>query len=620
MRLKLIICIMLVIVTLGLYGQAVTFDFVSFDDGVFVTNNPMVNRGLTIQGVVWAFGLEQPAAYCPVAMISHMLDCTLFGAQDAAGHHAVNVALHTANVVLLFLLLLRLTGVMWPSTAVALLFAVHPLHVESVAWIAERRDVLCMFFCLLSLLSYERYARAPSVGRYVLVAVWLTLALLSKPLAVTLPCIMLLLDYWPLKRVSPWRRLVLEKLPLLALCATSSVLAMVSQQQLGATYSSSQHTLAFRLQNAVLSYGVYLRKLVWPADLGAHYPYPTAWPTAGVVASGAIIVVITALAARAARRRPYLIVGWLWYLGAMLPMAGLVSVGNMSMADRYTYLPMIGVYVMIVWFIADAGLSRRAMIAMAAIVFGLLAPLCWRQIGVWRNSAALYQRAIAVAPDSAWMHHNYGVLLISQGNDSKAISHLRRAIEIQPAHALALAVLGNVYTRTGQLMLADDHLQRALVVEPRDALAHFSMGNLRRLQRRYNEAVAHYQMALEADSNYQDARNNLGVLLNMVGRHAEAVEHLRVSLKHNRDNARLAGVLGSSLNALGEHEEAIVHLQRAVRLSPTHWEALADLAVAYAGLGQLDRAINTATKALPMAPPEAQAVIASDLQRYRGSK
>ncbi len=433
---RAIIGVLLVVTTLAVYSRTVFFPFITLDDNQMITNNPMVRRGLSAQGVGWAFSLDPPTGYSPLAWLSHMVDCTVFGVERPGSHHAVNVLLHAISVALLFILLMRMTGALWRSAAVALLLAVHPLHVESVAWISERRDVLSMFGCMLTLLAYVEYVRRPGFGRYLLVVAGLLFALLSKPLAVTLPCIMLLLDYWPLNRFTADRRvlgrLFVEKLPLLALAGVSSVLTFMAQSRFGAVQPMEVVSLGGRLQNVIVAYGLYLWKIVRPIDLAAHYAIPAGHPVWHVILTGVLLVAISIAALRLARPRPYLIVGWLWYLGALVPMIGLITVGRTWMADRYAYLPAIGVYIALVWGVADLRPSTRAVAIVATSVFAVLAVLTWTQIGYWRDSIVLYNHALHVVPHNPVIHNNLANALFRRdgpGDRDDAVSHYLLALQ-----------------------------------------------------------------------------------------------------------------------------------------------------------------------------------------------
>lgn len=479
------VCLALAVVTLCLYGQTARFEFVTLDDNLFIADNPMVSQGLTMRGVAWAFSLRPPTGYSPLSWLSHMIDCSVLGADNAGGHHLVNAALHAANVVLLFLLLGRWTGARWRSAAVALLLAVHPLHVESVAWIAERRDVLAMFGCLLSLHAYARYVRSPGAGRYMLTALCFVLALLSKPIAVTLPCAMLLLDYWPLQRGRPWRQLVMEKIPLLVLSAGSSVLTFLAQSRGGAVTSMEAQPLAYRLQNTVVGYGGYLWKLVRPIDLAAYYTKPPAWPTWQVVLAGGVLIVITAAALKLANRRRYLIVGWLWYLGTMLPMIGLVSVGLTWMADRHAYLPLVGIYIAAVWGAAEV-VPRRVLRSVAPAVYLLLAALGWMQIGYWRDSLMLYTHALRVQWYNPPIHNNLGNLLLRRGlrdnvaaDLDQAAVHYRAAIEQRPIYWDPRLAYGKLLMHQQRERDALPWLEQALTLAKSDeqlSMTYYALG------------------------------------------------------------------------------------------------------------------------------------------------
>lgn len=527
MRQHHVIRALLVAVTLGLYSQAATFDFVTFDDHNFITANPIVQQGLTMRGVAWAFGFQPPTGYSPLSWLSHMLDCQVFGARRAAGHHAVNILLHAANAALLYSVLVTFTGAMWRSAAVAALFAVHPLHVESVAWVSERRDVLSMCFCLLTLLAYHRYTRAPSKGAYALMTFCFALALLAKPMAVTLPCAMLLLDHWPLRRDKTWRERIAEKTPLLTLSALFSVLTLLAQNQLGAVVSLEQHSLAFRLQSSVIGYSAYLEKAFWPAHLAVHYPFPSSWPLGRVWIASAVVLGITSVAVRQSRVRPFLIVGWLWYLGTMLPMIGVISIGNQWMADRFAYLPMIGIYIMVVWGAGALKLSPRAVAVAAAAVLLALGGRCHRQIAVWRNSTTLYEHGLTVSPHSALLNNNLGAVRGAQGRHRDAIVYLQRAVKLQPQHVYAHVGLGTAYINLDRLDSAVAHLRTALRLAPDNVTAHVQLGKALVLQGRYTQALAHLEPAARMMPNHWRLLVDLAVAYGGAGRPGRAADAAR---------------------------------------------------------------------------------------------
>jgi tetratricopeptide (TPR) repeat protein len=443
-RLSLLLGAALALLTLAAYLPTLHNGFVNLDDGLYVTGNSHVQAGITRASVAWALTANVANNWHPLTLLSHLLDCQLFGL-DAAGHHATSLLLHLANVLLLFAVLRQLTGAVWRSAAVAALFAVHPAHVESVAWVAERKDVLSALFWLLAMGAYGRYARRPALGRYLWVVLAMALGLAAKPMVVTLPFALLLLDVWPLERLGlGWRRLAMEKLPLLALSAASSLVTLRYQRTSLAPLGLDPWSL--RLANAAVSYAAYLGKLLLPGNLAVFYPIPLAIPAWKVAGAAALLAVITTLAVRSARKSPWLLVGWLWFLGTLVPVIGLVQVGRQAMADRYTYIPSIGLFVAIVWGIAELIGERRivstTILAMAvAAAIALLAMGTWMQIGYWRDSVALYRHALAVTRDNYVAHVGLAKALTARRNWTGAAEQYRAALALRPGLTEAQAGL-----------------------------------------------------------------------------------------------------------------------------------------------------------------------------------
>jgi tetratricopeptide (TPR) repeat protein len=479
----------LALATVALYARVAHHAFLFYDDVLYVTQNPVVRAGLTVDGVAWAFRTLHAWNWHPLTWLSHMLDVELFGLAPGA-HHLVNVALHAANAAILLVVLARMTGAPWRSALVAALFAVHPLHVESVAWVAERKDVLSTLFGLLALGAYARYARRASPGGYTLVALALTASLLAKPMWVTAPFLLLLLDVWPLGRLRPpgWagaeggatiplRRAVLEKVPLLALSAASCAVTLLAQTKGGAT-ESLDVALGTRLANATVSYARYLGATVWPSPLSPYYPYDGArLPAWEVAAAAAGLVAITALALRRTRTCPALAVGWLWFLGTLVPVIGLVQVGAQGRADRYTYLPSIGLFLAIAWAIPEvAGRRRAAVAAAAAAAVVALSAVAWRQIGFWSDHVTLFQHAVGVTRDNAVAHLVLSQGLAEGGDLRAALVHAREAARLDPRNARARKNLGYVYYRLGLVDESIDELRAAVALAPDYAEAHGNLG------------------------------------------------------------------------------------------------------------------------------------------------
>ncbi|HEV3148311.1 MAG TPA: tetratricopeptide repeat protein [Chthoniobacterales bacterium] len=539
-RNDLFIAFGLVAVTLTVYAQVMSHQFIILDDNRYIRENPMVNRGLTLTGIAWAFTTFHAANWHPLTWLSHMLDSQIFGL-NAGGHLLVNALIHASNTVLLFLFLRRVTGAKWQSAIVAALFALHPLHVESVAWAAERKDTLSTFFGLLSLVAYARYVERTSVKRYVLVAVALALGLMAKPMLVTWPFVLLLLDYWPLRRYN-WQPatgtagfvralapLVREKLPLFCLAAASMVITFIAQSHGGAVRTLVDVPVSLRLSNAVVSYAKYLFLTVWPSHLAVYYPFSrTGVPAWQLLCAIVLLAVITSFALRQATERPYLLMGWLWFVGTLVPVIGLLQVGGAAMADRYHYVPSIGLFVAFVFGLSDIArafrIDRVAMGMLTVAALSILACLTAVQIGRWRNSATLFQYTLSLTPDNRMIENNLGTILGDSGRYDEAAAHFAKALQIKP-----------------------DFL----------------------------EVI-----------NDADIRGNLGMLLARQGRAAEAVEQLNEALRLNPNSAEAHNNLGVVLLRLGKAEESIPHFSAAIRLKP-------ELAVARDNLKRAESQINT---------------------------
>ena len=531
------VCGVLVAITLAAYGASLGNGLTGYDDDVYVTANSHVQRGLSAESVRWAFTTFRAANWHPLTWLSHIVDWSLWGPRPW-GHHLTSVLLHAANAVLLFLVLASATSEAWPSALVAALFAVHPLHVESVAWVAERKDVLATLFWLAAIGAYLRH-------RMALVTTFMVLALMAKPMAVTLPLTLLLLDVWPLRRTGEgWRRLAVEKLPLLLLAALSSVATVRAQSAGGAVASWTAFPFAARVENATCSYVAYLGQTFWPRHLAAFYPHTTV-PPWKVAAAVAAIAAISVLAYRVRRSHPFVAVGWLWYLVTLLPVIGLVQVGLQARADRYTYVPLIGIFVAIAWSL-PAAMRRRATIPAAIIVLAL-AVATRAQAAVWRDSETLFAHALAAAGESATAHVNYGAALEGSGRIDEALTHYGRALALDPGSRPAHNRIAGVLARKGQL----------------------------------DEAADHYLDVLRRLPDDPETLSNYGIVLAKQGRLEDAVATFRRSLAHGPENpASVRTNLGNALLLAGRRDEAIAEYREALRLEPNDPQTLRNLKVA----------------------------------------
>jgi tetratricopeptide (TPR) repeat protein len=622
-RLDLAIAIGLTAATLAVYAGVRGHAFVNLDDPEYVTANPHVRAGLTWAGVGWAFTHVHSATWHPLTSLSHMLDIQLFGLRPGA-HLMENVALHVLNSVLLFVVLRRMTQRRWPSAVVAALFALHPQHVESVAWISERKDVLSTLFWMLTLLVYAAYASAPRAGRYLLVVLLFCFGLLAKPMLVTLPFVLLLLDYWPLRRfgAGAWP-LAIEKLPLFLLAGAAAAVTYAAQQQAGAVLSTAAVPLSDRFANAPIAYATYLWKTVIPIHLAAFYPLPLPVSAGAAVAATAALALVSAGVLVTMRRRPYLFVGWCWYLGTLVPVLGLVKQGEQAMADRYTYVPLIGVFIMIVWGLADLAAERRwpswAPVGAAAAALALCAVATATQVAVWRDSATLFDHALRVTSGNYAAHANYGAALMDEGRFAEALSHFEAALRLRPNFIKAQVDAGLAHASLGQADLARADYERALMLDADNALAHYDLGVLLAQQGRPADAAAHYRAAVSADPEHSKAYNNLGLALAALGDSAQAIAAYDAALRVDPAFAPAHLNLAIALEAAGRSDDALTHYETAARLAPDEPLAHLNLGAALAARGRIDDAIEQYRTALRLRPDltDAQSALADALQQRR---
>ena len=538
-----------------LYGRTAGFGFLSLDDPAYVAENPVVRAGLRPSGVAWAFTEVHALNWHPLTWLSLMVDVSLFGV-DPGAMHRTNVVLHAAAAVLLFLALLRGTDALAPSALVAALFALHPLRVESVAWIAERKDVLSGFFWMLTLLAYLAFARGSTPLERATVFLAAALAMLSKPMAVTLPVVLLLLDRWPLRRPEPLMRLALEKLPLFALSLGVALATFRIQSQLGAVRSLEAIDLGARVANAAIAAVSYLGKSFWPVDLAIFYPHPAVLGRADTLllpalCAATLLAGITAVAAATARSRPYLLVGWLWYLVTLLPVIGIVQVGDQALADRYTYLPTIGIAIALVWGARDVARSLRVPAALGAAVassaVACLAALTWLQVPIFRDSRSVFAHALLVTDDNYYAHTALGRLERSEGRVEDAKRHLEEALRIRPELVLARVELGNVLVVEGDLEGAAALQEDVLADRPGSSAAHHALGLIRLRQDLPGQAALHFERSVALRPGFAEAHSNLGVAYRRLGRDEDAIRQFRRALQlrpgaaHPRANLREMG-------------------------------------------------------------------------------
>jgi tetratricopeptide (TPR) repeat protein len=672
------ICIGLVVAVFCVFGQVIHHDFISVDDDLYVYKNPHVVRGLTWDGLVWAFTHFHAAFWHPLTSLSLMLDCELYGLR-AGGFHVTSVLLHAATAVVLFLALRRMTGLryagvpsvvasatqagaMWPSAFVAGLFALHPLRVESVAWVAERKDVLSGFFFVLTLWAYVKYVsgarcqvsggEANAKGQrlkaktlqpsafslqpclwYWLTVSFFALGLMAKSMLVTLPFVLLLLDYWPLRRVprvrcqesganprstnltpdTPHRALLLEKLPLFALVLAAVAMTISGQRQVGAFKGAADLSLPWRLANAAVSYVVYIGQMIFPYRLSPYYPHSgTGLSLLAVFGAVLILVVITAAVIYWGRRFAYLPVGWFWYLGMLVPVIGLIQVGAFGHADRYTYLPQIGLYIMVAWGLAEVSIRRPRhklkLVITGVACLAILMACTWRQTRYWRNSEVLWRRALACSPESSWIEKALADVLSDQGKLDEAIVHYWRGAQIAPNYAGLRLNFGNALYRKSRLTEAQQELEAALQADPELDDAHISLGVVLYLRGNIEPAIQHFESVLARNPSNTAALSDLGVVLESRGRMDEAIVRYRQALRVNPSFTDAHRNLGRALSGRGQATEAILHYEQALKASPNDVNLRSDLAGALAHSGQFEQAVIELQRALALLGPEQQTV------------
>jgi protein O-mannosyl-transferase len=588
-------CLFLVVISLTVYWSVQEHDFVNFDDNIYVTENPHIQEGLTLKSVIWAFSFSEKenTYWHPVAWLSHALDCQLYGLQPGK-HHLTSLMFHIANSLLLFMVFKWMTGAFWRSAFVAMLFAIHPINVDSVAWVAERKNVVSTFFWMLTMLTYVYYTRKPALYKYLLTLLMYALGLLTKPMLVTLPFVLLLLDYWPLKRffygqlsgngkggrtkieMPEFKRfslfhLIVEKIPFFILSGLSIVLSSLSVQKKGALASFVPMDL--RISNALVSYVKYIGNMIWPQGLTVFYPYPRMVPMWEVIGALFFLVGISVFAIRSIQRAPYFIIGWLWFLGTFVPVLGLVQTGLWpAMADRFAYVPLIGLFMIFAWGVPHICQNRSChkiwFSASVAFLLVILITVTWKQIGHWKNTITLFEHNLRFTSDNHVAHNNLGTALDEQDRTEEAIEHYLHALRIKP-----------------------DYVE-----------AHNNLGNALNEQNRTEEAIEHFLKVLRINPEYARAHSNLGIALHKQGRSKEAIEHFLKALRIKPDNAKTHNNLGNALNEQNRTEEAIEHYLHALRIEPGDGEVHNNLGVAFCRKGNIEKGIVHFRKALWINP------------------
>ena len=613
--------VLLVALSVAAYEPVRHAAFLDFDDYEYVVDNPHVTGGLSWAAAAWAFTTGHATNWHPVTWLSHMADVQLFGL-DPGAHHLVNLGLHVINALLLFWLLRRMTGASGRSAFVAALFALHPLHVESVAWISERKDLLSTAFGLLTIGVYVRFVSRPGWRRYAIVVLAYAFGLMAKPMLVTLPFVLLLLDVWPLERLGPrtegrslrpWWPLVLEKLPLVALAAVSSIVTFLVQRAGGAVNGNGMEPvpLLLRLENAVTAYVAYMGQMIWPVRLAAMYPYPHAISAWSVAASLAVLVAVSAAAVLMVARRPYVFTGWFWFVGMLVPVIGLIRVGDQSMADRYTYMPLIGLFVIVAWGTWDlcGRWSWRGPVLSVAAGASILscALLTRNQVAVWQDTATLWRHALQATSDNYVAASGLGQALVEQGRYQEAVPLLEEAIRLNPNPARAHDLLGVALAYQGKMDEAIAELSTAVRIQPDLADAHNNLGLVLASRGRMAEATAHYREALRAQPDFAGAHNNLGQALANENRPEDAVAQFTEALRLDPKFAAAHNNLGLALVRMGQADAAVGHYATALQLRPDFAEAQFNLGLVLAAQGRTDDAIAHYLEAVRLRPELAAA-------------
>jgi tetratricopeptide (TPR) repeat protein len=604
-----LVCFLLTAATLAVFWRALDCDFVNYDDPTYVTSNVEVQRGLTWQGFLWALRSGAGSNWHPLTWLSHMADVSLYGLSPR-GHHLTNLLLHAANAVLVLIVLTNLTGAIGRSAMVAALFALHPLRVESVVWISERKDVLSTLFWWLTLWTYACYARRGGKIAWLFSLLFFVLGLMAKPMLVTLPFVLLLLDYWPLRRLEPRRLrqtigpLLLEKAPFFLLALASSAVTFVVQQRGGAVSPMVVLSLGARVCNVFVSYVRYLGKTFWPVHLAILYPHPRHWPAWEVAGAIVILTVISAWVLWRAARQPYLLVGWLWFLGMLVPVIGLVQVGIQSMADRYGYIPIVGVFIMVVWGayegLGNFAAGRWVLGTAGALALAACAVLTPRQTAYWANSETLFAHAAAVTKNNYLAYNNIGYYLSNRGEGAKAMAYYQSSLQINPNYEEAHNNLGFALAGLGSNQEAIAEYIKALSIKSDLTEAHNNLGNALGAVGRTDEAVHEYLLALQENPHHAQAHNNYGIALATHGKLDEAIEQFHMAIRDKENYASAHGDLGNVLAMQGKLNEAAEQYRICLRIDPNDPQLQNNLGNALAQQGRLDEAVEHYRTALKL--------------------
>jgi len=555
-RYDVLICLFLVIATLAVYWQMNYHEFINFDDSSYILQNQLVQKGLTSESISWAFSFTDISYWHPLTWLSHMLDCQIYGLIPGM-HHRTSLIFHIVNSILLFFVLQKMTGALWKSAFVAALFALHPINVESVAWVAERKNLLSTFFWILTMLAYVHYTTRPSLYRYLLTLLLLMLGLMAKPMLVTLPFVLFLLDYWPLRRLRHESafNLILEKVPFFALSAISAYISSLSVQHYKIVVSTELVPMQLRIANALVSYVKYIEKMIWPKNLAIFYPFPDTLPVWQILGAGLFLASISFLVLINFSKKPYLCMGWLWFLGTLVPVIGLKQAGLWpAMADRWAYVPLIGIFIIIAWGVSELASKWRhkkiGLASAAAVLLLMLMTVTWLQVRYWTNSVSLFKHAFEVTANNFIVHFKLGESLAEQGRTEEAISHYQEVLRLKPCYALAHHNLGCMLADQGRTNEAMNHYIAALKINPKLERTHINLGCILNSKGERGKAIKHYFYALRLNNNSAEAYNNIGVVLALKGKFNGAIIFFQNALRIKPDYPQAQKNLINTLNLL----------------------------------------------------------------------
>ena len=606
---KLIVYIALTVVTLAVFWQVNHYDFINIDDNIYVTGNSHIQSGITLDGFRWAFSSTYAEFWHPLTWLSLMFDYQLYGL-NAGGYHLTNLILHILSALLLFWLFNRMTGTIWRSAFVATIFALHPLHVESVAWISERKDVLSVFFWMLTLCLYVYYTEKPVIKRYLPVVFFFACGLMSKPLVVTRPVIMILLDYWPLERFELRKsdlmlRQLREKIPFFVLSAVFSIITLYAQHKPSQEYLP----LGARLANDPVSFMIYLEKTFVPNHMAVFYPFSFQLPAWQVWGSVFLLLFISIIVIMSMRRLPYLFTGWLWYIITLLPVTGIIQARNFSMADRYTYLPLIGIAVMLAWgippLIKNEAMRKKILFPASIAALAIMAVLTWHQCGYWKNSMNICNHALQVTKDNYLAHINLGSALFDEGKTEEAIAHYSDAIRITPNIILSYNKRGIAYDKLGRHQRALEDFNKAISLKPDDAISYNCRGNAYAELGQYQMAIEDYNKTIRLKPDNADAYNDRGTIYAKLGQYQMAIEDFNNAIRLKPDNAAAYNSRGAVFIKFGQYQMAIEDLNKAIRLKPDDADAYNNRGTIYTKLGQYQMAIEDFNNAIRLKPDDA---------------